>query len=324
MIVGLSGLAISLLACVALLSVLIRRTSRLPFDLPNDRSLHEIPTPRIGGLGILFGIITWFALFGPRGMLAIALPTLGLAVISLMDDYFGLRARVRLPIHMIAAVAFIWLMGISDWVVVLSAFFLIVWMTNLYNFMDGTDGLAGGMALFGFGAYGFAAWHAGMPDMAWMNWAIAAAALGFLIFNFPPARVFMGDAGSIPLGFLAGALGVSGWEQKIWPAWFPVLVFSPFLVDATVTVMRRGLRGERIWQAHKSHYYQRLVRLGYSHRQLALREYGLMAAVGASALWVLLSGFEFGGLLLMLWAIVYLLIGVKVDARWRRKYGNEL
>jgi UDP-N-acetylmuramyl pentapeptide phosphotransferase/UDP-N-acetylglucosamine-1-phosphate transferase len=324
MIFELSGLAISLLACVALLSVLIRRTSRLPVDLPNDRSLHATPTPRIGGLGILFGIITWFALFGPQGMLAITLPTLGLAVISLMDDYFGLPAGVRLPIHMIAAVAFIWFMGISDWVVVLIAFFLIVWMTNLYNFMDGTDGLAGGMALFGFGAYGFAAWHAGMPDMAWMNWAIAAAALGFLVFNFPPAQVFMGDAGSIPLGFLAGALGVSGWEQKIWPVWFPVLVFSPFLVDATVTLVRRGLRGERIWQAHKSHYYQRLVRLGMTHRQLALLEYALMICAAASAVWISFSHPERAVVLLACWIVLYFMLGASIDRAWHRKHGHAL
>jgi UDP-N-acetylmuramyl pentapeptide phosphotransferase/UDP-N-acetylglucosamine-1-phosphate transferase len=324
MIFELSGLAISFLACVALLSLLMRRTSKLPVDLPNDRSLHENPTPRIGGLGILFGITIWFALFGPQGMLAITLPTLGLAVISLMDDYFALPAGVRLLTHMIAAIAFLKIAGLSGWPALLIVFLLLVWMTNLYNFMDGADGLAGGMAVFGFGAYGLAAWHAGTMGMAWVNWAIAAAALGFLLFNFPPARVFMGDAGSIPVGFLAGALGVTGWYQRIWPAWFPLLVFSPFLVDATVTLLRRGLRGERVWLAHKSHYYQRLVRLGYSHRQLVLREYGLMAAVGASALWVLLSGFELGGLLLMLWAIVYLLIGVKVDASWRRKYGNEL
>jgi UDP-N-acetylmuramyl pentapeptide phosphotransferase/UDP-N-acetylglucosamine-1-phosphate transferase len=214
--------------------------------------------------------------------------------------------------------------GLSGWPAMLIVFLLLVWMTNLYNFMDGADGLAGGMAVFGFGTYGFAAWHAGMTDTAWLNGAIAAAALGFLLFNFPPARVFMGDAGSIPLGFLAGALGVAGWEQRIWPAWFPLLVFSPFLVDATVTLLRRGLRGERVWLAHKSHYYQRLVRLGYSHRLLALSEYGLMAAVSTSALWGLFSGFRLGGMLLLLWAIVYLVIGVRVDTRWRSRYGDEL
>jgi UDP-N-acetylmuramyl pentapeptide phosphotransferase/UDP-N-acetylglucosamine-1-phosphate transferase len=161
-------------------------------------------------------------------------------------------------------------------------------------------------------------------NMAAVNWTIASAALGFLWFNFPPARVFMGDAGSIPLGFMAGALGALGWEQQAWPAWFPVLVFSPFLVDASATMLRRGLRGEKIWHAHKSHYYQRLVRLGLTHRQLALVEYGLMVAVAASALWVLHNQPEVWIELTVAWAIVYILLGVTLDALWRRKHGHGL
>ena len=93
----------------------------------------------------------------------------------------------------------------------------------------------------------------------------------------------MGDAGSIPLGFLAGGFGLAGWQAGVWPAWFPVLVFSPFIVDASVTLMRRALRRQRIWQAHCEHYYQRLVRSGWGHRKTALAGYALMLACGAVA-----------------------------------------
>ena len=111
-----------------------------------------------------------------------------------------------------------------------------MWVTNLYNFMDGSDGLAGGMALFGFGAYALSAWLAGDAVFVVVAASIAAASAAFLVFNFPPAKVFMGDAGSIPLGFLAAALGILGWRAGHWPLWFPVLVFSPFIIDASGNV----------------------------------------------------------------------------------------
>jgi UDP-N-acetylmuramyl pentapeptide phosphotransferase/UDP-N-acetylglucosamine-1-phosphate transferase len=113
---------------------------------------------------------------------------------------------------------------------------------------------------------------------------LCAAAFAFLLFNFHPARLFMGDAGSVPLGFLAGALGVIGWRDGVWPLWFPVLVFAPFVGDATLTLLRRLLRRERIWQAHKDHYYQRLVRMEFGHRGTAWIEYGAMAGCAALAL----------------------------------------
>jgi UDP-N-acetylmuramyl pentapeptide phosphotransferase/UDP-N-acetylglucosamine-1-phosphate transferase len=191
-------------------------------------------------------------------------------------------------------------------------------MINVYNFMDGSDGLAGGMALFGFGFYGGAAWLAGDSAFASVNFAVAAAAAGFLFFNFHPARIFMGDAGSVTLGFLVAALGLLGWQQGHWPAWFPVLVFSPFIVDASLTLARRLLRGEKVWQAHREHYYQRLVRMGYGHRVTALLEYVLMLLAGLSALWGLQQGERHRLGLLWLWASTYLVLMVVVDAHWTR------
>jgi UDP-GlcNAc:undecaprenyl-phosphate GlcNAc-1-phosphate transferase len=136
------------------------------------------------------------------------------------------------------------------------------------------------------------------------------------MYNFHPARVFMGDAGSIPLGFLAAAIGLSGWWSADWPLWFPIMVFSPFIVDATLTLIRRQLRGEKIWQAHRSHYYQRLVQMGWGHRKVALFEYGLMLLAGVSALCLLGQPAMAQSTGLMLWLLVYAVMAVKIDRMW--------
>ena len=140
------------------------------------------------------------------------------------------------------------------------------------------------MALIGFSAYAIAAWLAGSAALATLCAAIAAAALGFLIHNFHPARIFLGDVGAIPLGFLAGALGIVGWRDDVWPLWFPLLAFAAFIGDATLTLIRRLLRAERVWQAYRDHYYQRLVRMGLGHRGTAYVAYAAMLLCAAAAL----------------------------------------
>ena len=258
-------------------------TRSLPLDKPNERSLHVVPVPRTGGIAIVIGIVA--AALCLRASPSLLVPAVALAIASYFDDRHALPAAVRLAMHLVAAGVFLWLTagssGAASIVVLLLA---IAWITNLYNFMDGADGLAGGMAVIGFGTYGLAAWLGGNRELELLAWSIAAAATGFLIFNFPPAKIFMGDVGSIPLGFLAGAFGVAGWQQGLWPLWFPVLVFAPFIVDASVTLLRRILGRERVWQAHRQHYYQRLILSGWSHRKTALSEYALMLACAALAL----------------------------------------
>jgi UDP-N-acetylmuramyl pentapeptide phosphotransferase/UDP-N-acetylglucosamine-1-phosphate transferase len=152
-----------------------------------------------------------------------------------------------------------------------------------------------------------------------LAFALSGAALGFLLFNFDPARVFLGDAGSIPLGFLAGGLGLLGVVKGVWPWWFPLLAFSPFVVDATATLLRRMARREKFWTAHREHYYQRLVRMGWSHRRLALVEYTLMAACGASALALLHADFGLQMAGLSLWAAAYAGLMLFIDSRWANR-----
>jgi UDP-N-acetylmuramyl pentapeptide phosphotransferase/UDP-N-acetylglucosamine-1-phosphate transferase len=304
------------LACAAVILTLLRRPGWLPLDRPNERSLHATPTPRIGGLGIVAGVVIAFLLIRAEPLAAL---TAGLAVVSFIDDRRHVPIVLRFGAHALAATVFVLVLDADVHPVWLAVLVLaIVWMTNLYNFMDGSDGLAGGMALFGFGAYALGAWLAGDAVMAVASGAVSAAALTFLAFNFPPAKVFMGDAGSIPLGFLAAALGLIGWHAGNWPLWFPVLVFSPFIVDATVTLARRVLRAERFWQAHRTHYYQRLVQLGWGHRNTALAEYALMAGCGAGALWALGQPAAARLSLLAGAALVYVALAVLVDLAWRR------
>jgi UDP-N-acetylmuramyl pentapeptide phosphotransferase/UDP-N-acetylglucosamine-1-phosphate transferase len=312
----------SALACAAVILALLKRASGLPLDHPNERSLHETPMPRVGGVGIVAGTLLAFLLLRAEPLLAALVAAL--AAVSYVDDRSHLPIAVRFAAHALAAAAFVYVVApdlhpLWQAVAVLAA----VWMTNLYNFMDGSDGLAGGMALFGFGAYAAAAWLAGDTVFAVVAASIAAAAAAFLAFNFPPARVFMGDAGSIPLGFLAAALGILGWRTGHWPFWFPVVVFSTFVVDATVTLARRVLRRERFWRPHRTHYYQRLVQLGWGHRNTALAEYALMAGCGAGALWALGQPRAAQLSLLAGAALVYLVLAALVDLAWRRHSGGS-
>lgn len=307
--------------CWLTLAWLLRRGERLPMDHPNARSLHATPTPRVGGLGIMAGVGV-ASLWGSDGaLLPIGLGAFALAAVSLLDDLRGLSVRVRFSAHFLAAAGCLLALGLTGWALLVGTL-ATVWMTNLYNFMDGSDGLAGGMAVIGFGALALAAWMGDAHGLAVFCAAIAAAALAFLRFNFPPARVFMGDAGSIPLGFMAAALGIFGARQNVWPWLFPLLVFSSFIVDASVTLARRGLRGEKIWQAHRSHYYQRAVLLGASHRQLALAAYALMLVVAALAFVLLILPLS-AVWVLILSATTYLLIFRAIDWRWHRSR-NEL
>jgi UDP-N-acetylmuramyl pentapeptide phosphotransferase/UDP-N-acetylglucosamine-1-phosphate transferase len=268
----------------------------------------------VGGIGVVAGVCASLLATGDFA-LTVALAVV-LAALSLVDDWRHLPAVVRLAGHLAAAAVFCVFTVDAGPLVQVVLIIAVGWMTNLYNFMDGSDGLAGGMAAIGFGTYAIAASIAGDAGLAVVCACIVAASLAFLCFNFHPAKIFMGDVGSIPLGFLAAALGMLGAQRGAWPWWFAPVVFAPFVADASVTLLRRLARGEKVWQAHRSHYYQRLVLMGWGHRRTALAEYAVMVLTGAAAVLAAgVSGFAQGGILMGL-GVLYAAIALWVDRRW--------
>jgi len=261
--------------------------------------------------------LAWFA---PQ-LIWLALLILALGAFCYIDDRRGLSARIRFAVQFASAVAVCSIYVTLPWWLWPVAVIGLVWMTNLYNFMDGADGLAGGMALIGFGAYAVAAWPLA-PALGAGAAAVAGAALGFLIFNWPPAKLFLGDAGSIPLGFLASTMGLIGTVAHIWAPWFPIVVFSPFIADATITLLRRVVRGERFWEAHREHYYQRMIQMDGQHKRTICLWYGLMLTgtllallmqrlqSGAEIIWPFLIG--------AMWAVILFVLAVYVDRSWAR------
>jgi UDP-N-acetylmuramyl pentapeptide phosphotransferase/UDP-N-acetylglucosamine-1-phosphate transferase len=308
----------SALATLLLIAWMLRAQDRLPLDVPNRRSLHVRPVPRMGGIAMMAGVFSGFAIL--QTPLVVVLPAALLVVLSHFDDLHGLPISVRLGAQLAAAAGFAYwaLPGLA--LPLLAPIVVgVMWVTNLYNFMDGSDGLAGGMTVFGFSFLGTGAWMSGDDALLIECAIVAAAGAAFLPFNFPPARLFMGDAGSVPIGFLAAALSLTGWRDGDWPVWFPVAVFSPFIVDATLTLLKRAGAGERVLEAHNKHYYQRLVRMGWSHRRTALAEYALMLAGGTTALWALRQPLYLQLSALLGLVALHAALALSVDSAWRRR-----
>lgn len=271
-------------------------------DNPNERSLHSNPTPRSGGIAILAGLLAGGTLawifHGTILYVWIFAALVPVAIASYLDDRGGVSVPSRLLAHVFGAallvlggrfafqhgllpgMEFSW----TAWAGSFAALVYVVWMINLYNFMDGMDGFAGGMAVIGFGFLAIAGLLAGNTEFAQICIVVMGGATGFLFFNFPPARIFMGDVGSSTLGLLAAAFSLWGVRDGVFSFWVAILVFSPFIADATITLVRRLLRREKIWQAHKTHYYQKLVQAGWGHRKTVLVEYAIMFGCGITAL----------------------------------------
>ena len=293
-------------------------------DIPNERSLHITPTPKTGGIAIVVVIMLSTLLFSfvheiNAEIIFVMLGVIILSIISYLDDKFDVPQICRFMVHIFVAiillqsglVVFEYNYSILNWletsiVQFVILFILILWAINLYNFMDGIDGLAAGMSIIGFGCYSVLGALSGNLDYSILSAVIAASSLGFLFHNFSPAKLFMGDVGSTSLGYLMAAFSIWGVSIDVFPWWIPFLVFSPFIVDSSVTLVRRLVNGEVIWKAHKSHYYQLLVASGWSHAKTSVFEYFLMITVALSAIaivWFNDNIFIFS--LLSFWAIVY-------------------
>ncbi len=289
-------------------------TSKLFLDHPNARSLHAMPTPRTGGVAIIgslfFGLIaakvlgllvvreglSWLG-WAPLESWILGL-TMLLGFVSFMDDRRGVPVWLRLGCQFAASGILVLGAGLLfpviqlpsfgiielGWMGITIAILFLVWFTNLYNFMDGMDGFAGGMTTFGCGFMAYFAWKAGHEFILVSTLLLSAASVGFLAYNFPPAKIFMGDVGSVVSGFLCSVLIVLGCRDGVFDVWVPFILFSPFILDATVTLICRGLQGEKVWVAHRTHYYQRLVLSGWGHRKTVLAEYAIMVLCGGFAL----------------------------------------
>ena len=297
-------------------------------DIPNARSSHVTPTPRGGGLSFVLSFLgaslAFFLLFPEREALWLALVGGGgmVALLGWLDDRYDLSSGVRFLFQGLAAAwALYWLGGLPElslgsasltlgWFGYPLAWLGVVWMLNLYNFMDGIDGLTSGQGVIVTTTVGFLllAQH---PELAFVALILGSAILGFLVWNWPPAKIFMGDVGSGFLGFVFALLAIYSENTGALPllSWFAL--FAVFFIDATATLILRTLRGERWYEAHNTHAYQKAVQAGLSHRQVTLTI--LLIGVALSVVTIIgtlqpplllpLVAFAVAALLVLWWAV---------------------
>jgi len=258
-------------------------------DLPNMRSSHSFPTPRAGGIGIVVAftaaifILSGFGLIELKSALTLVVSGGVIAGIGYIDDRWHLTAKARLSVHFAVAVAVVALVGgfperelsrwgmSAYWVGLAFTVVVLTWSTNLFNFMDGIDGIAGSESIFVSSAAAWLNWLGGGDSgMTAAMLTLSAASLGCLVWNWPPARIFMGDVGSGFLGFMVTALFMMTIQRSRVPIEVLPILGGVFLVDATTTLLRRLLRGDRWLEPHRMHAYQHLARKLGSHGRVTL------------------------------------------------------
>jgi Fuc2NAc and GlcNAc transferase len=295
-------LGVSVLLASALATGVVRKLAVLHgvIDMPNERSSHRAPTPRGGGLAIVvastiaLAILTWLGVTPIELLLAMGGGGIAVAAVGFIDDHRSLSVKARVTVHLGAAIwALFWLGGLPPlrlgqqlvafgWSGYVLGVLGIVWVLNLFNFMDGIDGLAATQAIFV--AWGgallatVAGTSVGVPAIAS---AFGAACCGFALWNWPPAKIFMGDVGSGYLGYVIAVLAVASARENPVALLVWLILGAVFFVDATVTLARRLARGERVHAAHRSHAYQWLARRWRSHRRVTV------AVMLINLLWVL-------------------------------------
>lgn len=327
--------AAGMLASVFLVEVVRQWTLRRAIlDIPGARSSHTVPTPRCGGIAVDLIVLSALVLiqFTTHKMewpvvLPYAVSGLLIAAVSLRDDLKPLPRKTRFATHFVAALAVVLAagglthLGATAVPVALGSVVGVFWMvglTNAYNFMDGIDGIAGVQAIAAGVGWAVVGWIFGDVFAATVGALLAGSTAGFLIHNWPPARIFMGDVGSAFLGFSFATIPVI--RQRGEFEFCGVLFVWPFLFDTTITLVRRLRRRENIFLAHRSHLYQRLVIAGYTHRFVTLLYLGLaIAGVIGALLGVSFPSFKISiiaallGIGIALWRFV-----VAVETRIRR------
>ncbi|MEJ2721086.1 MAG: hypothetical protein P8181_08070, partial [bacterium] len=300
-------------------------------DIPNERSSHDIVKPRFGGIAIVTAFILVLSFLIPvqAGMNRFIPLLLGGAFIfgvGLLDDWRSLPVWVRLAAQLTAALILVGTGNIVHHIYlplvgtielsVLAVPFTIMFVLasiNFYNFIDGIDGLAAGSAFIVAGFLALIAFMLGDTAFALVCLAVAGSAAGFLQFNFPPSRLFMGDSGSTFLGFFFSFMAVAGnrLTPEI-PFFVTVLLLSSLYLDAGLTLLGRAFRGEKIFKPHHMHYYQRLLSLGLNHKQVTVLEYGLTVLLGISALVFFKAGELFPIFLTVCWLAIFTTLILKI------------
>ena len=275
---------------------------RAMFDVPNDRSSHTVSTPRGGGIAIAVTTLIGTSIAGMRGLISlqVAVAIVGggalVAAIGWLDDRREVPPPVRIVVHLLAAIwSVAWLggmpsielgvtrldMGLFGTVIAVAG---IVWAINLYNFMDGIDGIAGSEAVMVGLIAGGLLWLRDARGLATISVMVAASSAGFLVWNWAPAKIFMGDTGSGLLGFLFAVLALASENAGAAPLLSWVTLMGVFVFDATATLLRRAARGDRVHTAHRSHAYQRVVQSGVTHARVTQAVAALTAVLGVLCL----------------------------------------
>lgn len=270
-------------------------------DSPNERSSHVVPTPRGGGIifvlgsAVLLGFLYYFELIKSQTA-CLFVPAFIVGILGYLDDRKGLSSHLRLVIHFICAAAFLLLVGEGgallqpwiDWPLPLTFLLLttlVVWAINLFNFMDGTDGIASMEAIFCLTVGGFVLYYSKGYELATYAWGIAAILGGFLIWNWPVAKIFMGDSGSGFLGLLIACFAILSTKKYDVPIEIWVIMSALFWYDASITLLRRMLAKEKWYAPHRKHAYQRMVQSGWSHQQVLISAILINIILSALALW---------------------------------------
>lgn len=326
----------------SLLTAILIRRLRI-FDIPNERSSHSLPTPRGGGLAIAVGFLIGVSLIQTIGTTVplrsqyfwgFLFSLLLIAAVSFYDDIKHRGLKVKLGTQLVSILVVMAAGNVIDvvrlpWFGEVQAFIVLypltlVWilgLTNAYNFMDGLDGMAASTAVVASGFFSYIAFREGSHFAYLVSLTLGAATSGFLVFNWPPAKIFMGDVGSTFLGFAFATLAIvaARYDHGHTSLFVMPLLLFHFIFDSIFTFIRRLMNGDNVFQGHRTHLYQLMNRLGYSHKAVTLIYAGMAVIQGIAAIWLVSIPGEQRLLVFLPFAASYLLIGSHILRQARRK-----
>lgn len=316
-------------------------------DIPKDeRRMHKKPVPRNGGMAIFFGCLVSILCFAnlDRRIISIFVGATILAVVGIIDDSRGLGYKIKFIMQILAATvvvvggdikisiftnpnlfsdkAFI---ALNDWIAIPATVLWIVLMTNAVNFIDGLDGLAVGVSAIASVSLVFVCLRLGKPDIALIAFAVVGACFGFLPFNFNPAKIFMGDTGSMFLGFMLAVLSVQGAFKSYAVISFavPLLILGLPLFDTGFAILRRFFSGKNIMVADRGHMHHRLIDLGLSQKQVVFILYAVSAVLGITAVTLAESG-ALRAMLLLLGMLIVFFVGSFISSKVGKRHAARL